>query len=545
MTFVATAAGSGRPRTARPLLGRAARALALGALTACTVPAAAGATAGDPDPTFGTAGRQIVPGRGEPVAVLVQPDGRTLVVMEDHSTTDRFLVTRLSVDGSLDRSYGGDGSAAADFGAGAAAAAAALQPDGKLVVAGSIGSNGMAVARFQSDGSLDPSFDPGGGDGDGKKVIEGQRGAVAVVVQEDGEIALATTRWGGTADLSVVRLFTNGAPDATPFERADFGGEDTAVAAAGIPDTALVVAGRATVGGKPVTTIVRYTLEGKLDPVLAGTGKVTVPAVAEPKSVHVTPDERIVVTGTSGGADSHTVVARLNRDGTPDPGFGTGGVVAVDFDGTDMPAGAALAPDGRILVGGATSLVASPTELDSGFHAARVTAAGALDPAYGRQGLARVQAADLYALATATDLAPDGRLVVAGLAVMNGPVLRTVVTRLTADPPPRDPGTAPDPRPDPRPMPDTQPPELSDLRLAGPYARFTLTEPARVRLKLARSGRGAAQSFKVNAADGVNKVRLARRIRAGRYRLTATPTDAAGNAGRTQRLSATIKKGRS
>jgi uncharacterized delta-60 repeat protein len=284
---------------------------------------------------------------------------------------------------------------------------------------------------------------------------------------------------------------------------------------------------------------VRYTLDGKLDPVLGGMGKVTVPALAEPKSVHVTPDERIVVTGTSAGDDARTVVVRLNRDGTPDAGFGSGGIAAVDFDGTDIPAGAALAPDGRILVAGATSLVDNPTELDSGFHAARVTAAGALDPAYGQQGLARVQAADVFALAKATGVAPDGRLVVAGLAVMNGPVLRTVVTRFATDPPRRNPG------PGANPLPDSQPPVLRGLHLRGPLARFTLTEPARVRLKLRGPRRGGLRSFTVNGAEGLNRVRLARRIKKGRYHLTATPRDAAGNSGRSVRVTVTIKKGRS
>ena len=538
MTFDATTAGPARPRTARPVLGRAARALAAGALAACIVPSAAGAAAGDPDPSFGTAGRQILPRAGEPVAVLVQPDGKPIVVMKGPAQNDGFLAARLGVDGSLDRSYGGDGIAAADFGTGASVAAAALQPDGRLVVAGSAGNGDMAVARFQTNGSLDPSFAPGDADGDGKKVIEGRRGAVGVAVQEDGEIALATTRRHLTDDLSVVRLFTKGGVDATPFVRADFGGEDRAVAVAGIPDTALVVAGQATVAGKPVATIVRYTLDGELDPVLGKTGKVTVPALAEAKSVHVTADERIVVTGTSAGDDARTVVVRLNRDGTPDARFGSAGIAAVDFDGNDIPAGAALAPGGRILVAGATSLADNPTELDSGFHAARVTAAGALDPAYGRQGLARVRAADLFALAKATGVGPDGRLVVAGLAVMNGPVLRTVVTRFATDPPRQVPGPGTNP-------PDSQPPVLRGLRVRGAVAHFTLTEAARVRLTLSGPRRSGVRSFAVNGAGGLNKVRLARRIGKGRYRLTARPRDAAGNAGRSVRVTVTIKKGRS
>jgi uncharacterized delta-60 repeat protein len=523
----------------------AARALALSALAASTVPvAAAAAAAGDPDPSFGDGGRRLMSSVGMPVEVLVQPDGKTIVVTDNQLfALNGFAVTRLNVDGSLDRSFDGDGTAGADFGADDVATGAALQPDGKIVVAGHAGS-GMAVARFDTNGSLDPTFDPGGADGDGKKLIATQSGAVDVVLQEDGMIALANARAGAGEDFSVVRLSENGVPEQNPFQPADFGGgDDSPVAATGVPDAAIIVVGRTSDAGRPVTAVARYTLDGKLDQTLAGSGKLTIADIAEPKSVHATPEGKIVVTGRSGGDDPHTVVARLNRDGAPDESFGRGGVAAVDFDGPDSAVAAALAPDGKVVV-------ASTASLDPAFDAARLTAAGTLDGSFANGGLTRFPVADVFAIVSAAALAPDGRLVIAGAAVMSGPVPRAVVVRLAADAPPQPAGPPDVGQQAPRPLADTQAPRLRALRVTAPYVRFTLPEAARVRftLRQARPGgrfRAAGPSFTARGVAGANRVRLARRLKRGRYRLTATATDAAGNVGRTQRLTFTVKRGRS
>src|SRR3954467_12518838 len=113
----------------------AAGALAAGAIALLSVPGVGKAAPGDPDPTFGTAGRQVVPGGGLPADVLVQGDGKVLVVTNGlDAAVQGFVVSRLNTDGTLDRSYDGDGTAIANFDAADVPAAAALQPDGKLVV---------------------------------------------------------------------------------------------------------------------------------------------------------------------------------------------------------------------------------------------------------------------------------------------------------------------------------------------------------------------------------------------------------------------------
>jgi Domain of unknown function (DUF5122) beta-propeller len=102
--------------------------------------------------------------------------------------------------GDLDPSFDGDGVVSADFGAGAGIESAALQPDGKIVVAGHTASNAIAVARFSDSGSLDATFDPGGPDGDGQRVYTGLQ---AVFSRRDARAARRQDRDRGSARVSV------------------------------------------------------------------------------------------------------------------------------------------------------------------------------------------------------------------------------------------------------------------------------------------------------------------------------------------------------
>ena len=95
---------------------------------------AGAAAAGDLDPTFGAGGKQAFPFAGVPNEVLVQPDGKIVLAGIDANLD--FAVWRLTPDGALDRSFDDDGSVAITFGGQDEIKAAALQPDGKIVVAG-------------------------------------------------------------------------------------------------------------------------------------------------------------------------------------------------------------------------------------------------------------------------------------------------------------------------------------------------------------------------------------------------------------------------
>ena len=181
----------------------------------------AAAAAGDLDPAFDGDGKRVLPFAGIPNDALVQPDGK--IVLAGFDENHDFAIWRLNTDGSLDRGFDGDGTVAISFGTQDAVNAAALQPDGKIVVAGSTyyaqTRTDMAVARLNTDGSLDKTFDPGGPDGDGKKVLstESDISATAVAVQPDGRILLAGAGTG-VGTFSLTRLDSKGAVDGTVFE---------------------------------------------------------------------------------------------------------------------------------------------------------------------------------------------------------------------------------------------------------------------------------------------------------------------------------------
>ncbi|MFI9150786.1 delta-60 repeat domain-containing protein [Streptomyces sp. NPDC053367] len=124
-------------------------------------------------------GLVLIPGGDMAVAGYVTPSGGI----------SRFALARLNSDGSLDTGFDGDGKATTPFAAAARAHDLALQSDGKLVAAGSRGGD-WALTRYNTDGSLDTGFD-----GDGKVVTDFSVGVADhgrdVLVQPDGRIVVA------------------------------------------------------------------------------------------------------------------------------------------------------------------------------------------------------------------------------------------------------------------------------------------------------------------------------------------------------------------
>jgi uncharacterized delta-60 repeat protein len=150
---------------------RTARTAIVSSLLACSLAAVAGAFDGQLDPTFGTSGK-VTTSFGDVFqdafdALIVQPDGR-LVAAGVGDGGDAFVVARYEPDGTLDASFGSGGVVALSVpGSYIGVATVAVQPDGKLLAAGSVsgfGSNfeDAVLMRFESDGALDTGFGTGG-----------------------------------------------------------------------------------------------------------------------------------------------------------------------------------------------------------------------------------------------------------------------------------------------------------------------------------------------------------------------------------------------
>jgi uncharacterized delta-60 repeat protein len=516
---------------------------------------AVAATAGDLDPSFDGDGKSVLPFAGSPAAVLLQPDGK-IVLAGEISDAD-FAVWRLNADGTPDRGFGGDGEAVADFGGRDSPQSAALQPDGKIVVAG-YADAGAGIARFNANGSLDATFDPGGADGDGKKILETDDAlsANAVIVQRDGKIVLAGSHWAANtpADFTITRLKPGGAVDDTVFEPADFGGEDWATAAAPGPGGTIVVVGTSKPSGAPdrVMAVARYNDDGSLDKTFAQTGKTTL-GPGDPTEVLVQPDGKVLVVSRSETGDP--LVTRLTSDGKPDAIFGDHGTAAGGFDGEKLAlaVAAALRPDGKLYVAGTAADATA-------FAVGRLSPGGALDTGFGSGGSTAIDFGS-SSVAGAAALQPDGKLVVAG-ATLQGVAAKLAVVRLLGDPSPAVDGSRG----------DTAPPRLTRLRVVPArfarrkraQIRFTLSEPAAVTLRFQRvsTGRqvgGACRALTARTRDrrpcrrylaagtlrhaghtGPNRVAFSRRIgrralRRGTYRLLVTAIDPAGNRSTSQR----------
>jgi uncharacterized delta-60 repeat protein len=392
----------------------------------------AGAAPGDLDPSFDGDGKTTFGYGGSDAAnaVVVQPDGKIVLVGAGNANVD-FAITRLNRDGSFDTSFDGDGTVGIDFGGGDYAQAVALAPDGRIVVAGRTSVNfAMAVARLNSDGSLDSSFDPGGADGPGKKTFgAGDDEANAVLIAPDGKIVLAGTG-GPKIDFEVVRLNPDGSFD-TSFDGdgalgIDFGSKDHGRAAALQPDGRVVVAGRTY--DDPRVAIARANPDGSVDDTFDGTGQKRFGYGGSDgaQAVALQPDGRIVVAGY-GSADTVLAVTRLNPDGSFDPSFDGDGTTGIDFGGDDGASALALAPNGKIVVAGI-----GMGGLGTGaFAVARLQPGGSPDTTFSFDGKTTVDYGG-FDYANAVALAPDGKIVVAGHTSVNDDV---AVARLQGDPP--------------------------------------------------------------------------------------------------------------
>ena len=174
----------------------------------------ASAAVGDLDTAFDTDGKvstAIGAGTDFVKSVASQSDGKIVVAgYSDNGSNEDFAVVRYNTDGSLDTSFDTDGKVSTAIGAGEALSIA-LQSDGKIVVAGNSynGSNDdFAVVRYNTDGSLDTSFDT-----DGKvttAIGAGNDYALSMALQSDGKIVVAgVSDNGGNYDFAVVRYIAS------------------------------------------------------------------------------------------------------------------------------------------------------------------------------------------------------------------------------------------------------------------------------------------------------------------------------------------------
>lgn len=281
------------------------------------------------------------PNNGDAKSVAVLPDGRVLVGGR-FTTFDgipRGGIARILPDGSLDSTFDpGGGQIDVDD--------IVVLPDGRVLIGGSFseyaGTPRRSIARILPDGSSDPTFDPG----------LGAQGRVrALHVLADGRILLAGnfTSYDGVSRARVARILPDGALDPT-FDP----GAGSPVELRSISTQAdgkiLIVGGFAAFNGLPRRGLVRLDFGGGVDPSFQfGTGPNVPPDL---RALAIQPDGKILVGGafSAWNGSPHRGITRLHPDGTTDTSF----LPEPNSHLNDIH----LQPDGRALIGGSFGLSA-------------------------------------------------------------------------------------------------------------------------------------------------------------------------------------------
>ena len=328
--------------------------------------------------------------------MAIDADGKILAggVSKVGFYTD-FTLARYNTNGSLDTTFDTDGIVTTSFGSEYDdIKSIAIDADGKIVAGGYTNTSNnlmFAIARYNSDGSLDSSFD-----GDGKVTTPGGDYLNSIAIQSDGMIVAG----GSNADY--------------PYDFA----------------------------------LARYDTNGSLDPLFGGTGLVTTDVGGSNdviNSVAIQPNGGIVVGGSGPG---EFVVARYSAGGMLDSGFDGDGIVMTSIRGfSDYITSLALQSDGSIVAAGASSVQTDPgnfmAPLDSDFAIARYNSDGSLDTTFDDDGKITTDFGDYNDAINSVVVLTGGELLVGGYS-SGGPGFNFTVARysesaVAPSPPPPSP----------------------------------------------------------------------------------------------------------
>ncbi|MDB6169645.1 MAG: Ig family protein [Verrucomicrobia bacterium] len=293
---------------------------------------------------------------GNVVALALQPDGKVVLggsfsfLQANGSATiiTRNNLARVNSDGSLDTTF--------DPNVNAPVATLALQADGKIIAGGTfttlkpagstVAVSRARLARLNSDGTVDGAFDPNPNGtvtalavtSDGSILV----GGLFTTLEPSGSILVggSFSSIGGSA-LSNLALLNSGGSASASFAPNPNG---AVYSVALRPDGRAIVAGTfTTIAGATRTGVAQLNAAGTIDTTFSASPSAT----GGPAVLVLQPDGKVLLGGTSvgfGGA-AHGTLERLNADGTLDASFNPAALGAVNV--------IALQPDGKILVGGA------------------------------------------------------------------------------------------------------------------------------------------------------------------------------------------------
>jgi uncharacterized delta-60 repeat protein len=372
---------------------RAVRIALLAMMLICSGPHPSRAADGDLDKSFGKDGIVVSdlntsPGRDGPFnegrAIAIQSDGKIVVGVHTllAASTGGGAIARYNSDGSLDAAFGSGGKViAVNLGP---PDVIGVQADGKIVAAGLVG-----LMRFTTDGRVDSGFGSAGMVSTGKTIIN------RLAFLPDGKIiAAGMARPDSGNTFAVLRFNADGSPDSSLGDGgqaiARFPGfASGAFGLALQPDGKMIAAGFDQTGGPygpSFAALARFNSDGTLDSSFGSSGLVATPQFGVSFGAAAVLDGgKIVAVGGRGptifGVPGQAVIeaARYNPDGTVDSTFGNGGMVTSPFSpepDTTLDT-IAISPDGKFLAGG---------EAEKGLALARYNSDGSPDTSFGAGG---------------------------------------------------------------------------------------------------------------------------------------------------------------
>jgi uncharacterized delta-60 repeat protein len=322
----------------------------------------------------------------------------------------------------------------------------AIQANGKIIAAGKLHDddvpNKIALARYHADGSLDKTFS-----GDGKLITNFSEDYVltaGVAVQLNGKIVLSGSVCKRDAfmalscDLMLARYMPNGTLDTTfsgnGWLRLDEGGDNGSQGGlAVLGNGKIVVAGYVPTNGTDMV-VYRFLPNGNLDTTFDGDGRVTINFAAGdiPTDLEILNNGKIMILGrTNTGNFTNNfdfALARLNANGSLDSTFGAGGKLIANFGDQDIPSSMAIQSNGKIVVVGHKT---NESEIEH-IIVARYKTNGILDSTFNGTGKMIFQILPPYSpssLATDVIVQSDGRIIIAGKS-FNGEAFVNVLMRL-------------------------------------------------------------------------------------------------------------------
>lgn len=281
---------------------------------------------GNPDNTFGSGGKVITNfgllENSSLHALMIQPDGK-IIAAGSAKSGDDFVLVRYKNNGSIDSSFGNNGIVLTNLNGGDQINAMALQTDGKILAAGRVRNaawyDSSAIVRYTSNGTIDSSF---GVNGRSIHMIGIDAGVESIALQSDGKIVIA----GGSNNGSLTTFY-----------------------------------------------VARFNPNGQFDNSFAVNGIATTDFMTGKesfaRSVMIQSDGKILAAGTANSSflttlsNNNFAMARYLPNGALDSTFGVYGKDTTDFGLTplggakqDYGYALALAPDGKIILGGTSAL---------------------------------------------------------------------------------------------------------------------------------------------------------------------------------------------